>query len=137
MAYRDPVVINVSYYYAFSKLPQSPRSSGSNTSPYDEKSNPAYVASALVSSILDFRALLLDGKIEPDAGAGGVKLDMESYKWMFNACRIPAKPYDYAIKLSETDPAGSHFIVIRNNKIYQLPLFDESGKAFSLSSWQK
>lgn len=82
MAYRDSVVINVSYYYAFHKLPQSLRKSGSTTSisPHDEPSNPAFVAASLVTTILDFRALLLQGKIEPDM-MGGTKLDMESYKW--------------------------------------------------------
>ena len=76
MAYRDPVVLNVSYYYTFNRLPQST----SSADPYTEEANPAFVASSLVSTILDFRALLLQGKIEPDV-AGGQKLDMESYKW--------------------------------------------------------
>lgn len=83
MAYRDSVVINVSYYYAFHKLPQSLRkseTSSSTVSPHDEASNPAFVAASLVTTILDFRALLLQGKIEPDM-MGGTKLDMESYKW--------------------------------------------------------
>lgn len=82
MAYRDSVVINVSYYYAFHKLPQSLRKndSSSSVSPHDEPANPAFVAASLVSTILDFRALLLQGKIEPDM-MGGTKLDMESYKW--------------------------------------------------------
>lgn len=79
MAYRDPVVINVSYFYAFSRLPQS--STSSTTSPYDEQADPAYIAASLITTILDFRALLIDGKIDPDNGAGGIKLDMESYKW--------------------------------------------------------
>ena len=77
MAYRDPVVLNVSYYYGFHKLPQSLSSS---QSPHEESNNPAFVAASLVSIILDFRADLLAGKVEPDA-AGGTKLCMESYKW--------------------------------------------------------
>lgn len=77
MAYRDSVVLNVSYYYGFHKLPQS-----QNTvkKPADEQPTPSFVAASLVSTILDFRAMLLDGKVEPDM-AGGTKLCMESYKW--------------------------------------------------------
>lgn len=79
MAYRDPVVLNVSYYYGFHKLPQCSSSSSSKSS-HEETANPAFVAASLVSTILDFRADLLNGKVEPDA-AGGTKLCMESYKW--------------------------------------------------------
>lgn len=78
MAYRAPLPINVSYYYAFSRLPQS--RSSSSQDPYSEAANPAFVAASLVSSILEYRSLLLQGKIEPDT-AGGQKLCMESYKW--------------------------------------------------------
>lgn len=75
MAYRASVVLNVSYYYGFLRLPQS-----DSTTASQEQSNPIFVASTLVQTILDFRQLLLDGKIEPDT-AGGAKLCMESYKW--------------------------------------------------------
>jgi carnitine O-acetyltransferase len=81
MAYRDSVVINVSYYYAFHKLPQAlHKPHAKHVSPHDQPSNPAFVAASLVNTILDFRASLLQGKIEPDT-MGGTKLDMESYKW--------------------------------------------------------
>lgn len=56
---------------------------------------------------------------------------------MFNACRIPSKPYDYAIKLSEDDPKGAHYIVIRNNSFYKIPLFDHRGQSFSLENWHR
>ena len=79
MAYREPVVINVSYYYGFSRLPQS-RCSASKSA-YEETANPAFVAASLVDIIQDFRTLLLENKLEPDTGAGGVMLDVESYKW--------------------------------------------------------
>lgn len=56
---------------------------------------------------------------------------------MFNACRIPAKPADYAIKLREDDEKGSHFIIIRRNRYYKVPLFDEQGKKPSLQGLEK
>ena len=55
---------------------------------------------------------------------------------MFNACRIPAKPADYAIKLREDAKQGAHFIAIRNNVIYKLPLFDAQGRKYSLSAFE-
>ena len=77
-------MLNVSYYYGFHKLPQS-LDPGKNAK--KETANPAFVAASLVSTILDFRSLLLEGKIEPDM-AGGTKLCMESYKWYAIAARM-------------------------------------------------
>ena len=56
---------------------------------------------------------------------------------MFNACRIPAKPADYAIKLREDDKAGAHFIAIRQNRYYKVPLFDSQGKKPSLQALEE
>lgn len=57
---------------------------------------------------------------------------------MFNACRIPAKPADYAIKLKEDAPESAHFIVIRNNQFYKLPLWEQqTGDKYSLETLQK
>lgn len=56
---------------------------------------------------------------------------------MFNACRIPAKPADYAIKLREDANEGAHFIAIRNNNIYKLPLFNAEGSKYSLSALER
>jgi carnitine O-acetyltransferase len=53
---------------------------------------------------------------------------------MFNACRIPAKPADYAVKLREDAKEGAHFIAIRQNRYYKVPLFDSQGRKPSLQS---
>jgi carnitine O-acetyltransferase len=139
MGYRDSVVINVSYFCpslavydwselmcdgvdGFSKLPQGPNKDYS-------KDNPAFVAAGLALSSINFRDAIIKGTVTPDE-AGGVKLDMDHYKWMLNACRIPAKPLDYARKIREDDPAGDHFIVIRHNHFYKVPIH---GVSFALS----
>ena len=56
---------------------------------------------------------------------------------MFNACRIPTKPADYAVKIREDDPAGAHFVVIRNNKYYKVPLWAETGGKWSTEALQQ
>ena len=45
---------------------------------------------------------------------------MDSYKWMFNACRYPAKPSDYE-KTFDPDK-NNHIVVIRNNKFFIVDL---------------
>lgn len=78
MSYRDSVVVNVSYYYGFKRLPQAAPSSGSETS----KADPAYVAASIVETALEFRNLISQGLLEPEkVGKEGGELCMESYKW--------------------------------------------------------
>lgn len=80
MKYRDSVVVNVSYYYGFERLPQSPPSSTSATV---GESNPAYVAASIASTALEFRRLISEGVLEPEqvGKPGDGELCMESYKW--------------------------------------------------------
>ena len=48
---------------------------------------------------------------------------MDSYKFMFNACRYPAKPSDYEMTF---DPVtNNHITVIRKNKFFILDLFKD------------
>jgi carnitine O-acetyltransferase len=79
MAYRESIVVNVSYYYGFTRLPQAPPST-TTTSP--APANPAYVAASIVTTALEFRRLLVKGLLAPEpAGKDGGELCMESYKW--------------------------------------------------------
>lgn len=79
MTYRDSVVINVSYYYGFNKLPQS---SPSLPAPTVMKNDQAYVAASIAVTALEFRALIASGTLEPEkVGKGPEELCMESYKW--------------------------------------------------------
>lgn len=45
---------------------------------------------------------------------------MDSYKYMFNACRYPAKPSDYEVTFDPT--TNNHITVIRKNKFFVLDL---------------
>ncbi|GAA5866276.1 hypothetical protein JCM8547_007226 [Rhodosporidiobolus lusitaniae] len=124
MAYRDSVVVNVSYYYGFNRLPQSA------TNP-SALADPAYVVASIAKTALDFRRLIASGQLEPDLAGRtpeqGV-LCMESYKWAFNVCRVPAKGLDCAVKIAESDKEAQHFVVVKRNRFYSIPIVDEHGQ---------
>jgi len=121
MKFRESVVCNVSYYYGFSKLPQS--APGFNQSGDD----PAYVAATITYYAAHYRDKIISGQIEPDQ-AGGAKQDMAAFQWLFNACRIPEPEEDYCVKIPETDPRGDHVIAIRKNYFYKIPIVGKDGK---------
>ncbi|GAA5879903.1 hypothetical protein JCM16303_004391 [Sporobolomyces ruberrimus] len=130
MAYRDSIVINVSYYFGFNRLPQGP---SSDTNP--SQADPAYVAASIAKTALEFRRLIANGVLEPEL-AGKTKEDgelcMESYKWAFNACRIPASPSDYAVKVAENEREAQHFTIVKKNRYYSVPVCDEGGQEYSI-----
>lgn len=43
-----------------------------------------------------------------------------SYPWMFNACRIPEKPADGAIKYDADQ--NNHLVVVHNNRFWEFDL---------------
>lgn len=56
-------------------------------------------------------------------------LDMSTYKYLFNASRIPTAPSDTARKY---DPdTHNHVVVVRKNKFYEVPVVDEKGEWLS------
>ncbi|CAG8838403.1 33022_t:CDS:2, partial [Racocetra persica] len=103
--YRDPIVVNVSYFYAYK----------------DDKlrKDPATRAAAIVTAAMEFRRLVVEQQLEPEY-AKNLPLCMNSYKWMFNACRYPNKPSDFELTF---DPANNnHITVIRKNKFFIVDL---------------
>ncbi|GAA5985189.1 hypothetical protein JCM10908_002561 [Rhodotorula pacifica] len=126
MAYRDSVVVNVSYYYGYKRLPQGPEK--------EMEADPAYVAASIATTALEFRRLVTQGLLEPELAGRKPEdgeLCMESYKWAFNACRVPASPSDYAVKTREDDPAAQCFVVVKQNRFYRIPFADEQGRQYS------
>ncbi|KAI7861826.1 acyltransferase ChoActase/COT/CPT [Spinellus fusiger] len=108
MGYRDPVVIYVSYFFVYK----------------DDKLRklPAQRAAAITTAALEFKKAVLEQTLEPEY-AKGEPMCMDSYKYMFNNCRIPHKPSDYE---TQSDPlANNHVIVIRKNKFYTVPTVHE------------
>eukprot|EP00970_Alexandrium_tamarense_P018651 scaffold13358_cov198-Alexandrium_tamarense.AAC.14 len=124
---RDPVVVNVSYFFHFSDdgtLPEVPPAT---------KSLGVLRAASLLYSSAQFRQLVASGSLPYEAiGRKEPKTPLCSvaYKYMFNACRVPRKDQDsYRIY----DPAlNTHVIVACGGKFYSFDFLDESGEPLGL-----
>ncbi|XXG94257.1 Carnitine O-acetyltransferase mitochondrial [Hypoxylon texense] len=103
LSYRDPVVPYVSYFYSH----RDDR----------RRRNPAKRAAALTTAALEFKKQVDTGELEPEY-MKKLPICMDSYKWMFNASRVPAKPADYPVKYDPKD--HKHIIVIRKNQFFKV-----------------
>ncbi|KAJ1724303.1 Carnitine O-acetyltransferase mitochondrial [Coemansia biformis] len=101
MGYRDPVIPYVSYHYSFNDDPACTR--------------PAQRAARLVAGAVEFRQMIADGSLPPDMQRSA-PLCSHSYKFMFNACRIPHVPSDRC----RTAAYGGNetIIVARNGQLF-------------------
>ncbi|KAK6346828.1 Carnitine O-acetyltransferase mitochondrial [Orbilia brochopaga] len=103
LAYRDPVVPYVSYFYSYR----------------DDKKrrDPAKRAAAITTAALEFKKLTDTGALEPEY-MRKAPISMESYQWMWNCCRIPDKPADYPKKYSYEQ--HKYFVVMRKNQFFKV-----------------
>ncbi|KAH9980189.1 acyltransferase ChoActase/COT/CPT [Lactifluus volemus] len=114
MAYRDPVVVNVSYFYVHVADPvvrDAPRR-----------------AATLIKAMLPFRTLVETAQLEPEK-VRGAPLCMDSYKWLFHASRYPTIPSDTAHKFDPT--THNHIVFIRNNRFFEVQLARPDGTELS------
>ncbi|KIH86853.1 carnitine O-acetyltransferase [Sporothrix brasiliensis 5110] len=115
LAYRDPVVPYVSYFYSH----RDDR----------RRRDPSKRAAAITTAALEFKKMVDQGTLEPEY-MKGVPICMDSYKWMFNCDRIPAHPKDHAEK---HNPANyKHIVVVRNNRFYKV-LHEVDGRQLNTS----
>lgn len=102
MAWRLPVVINVSYFYAFTNETNARRKTQVGR------------AAALISATMSYRDLLVSETLPADKSRTG-KLCMHMYRYMFNSSRVPRKDEDYT---SAADHNNTRILVVRKNKFY-------------------
>jgi carnitine O-acetyltransferase len=103
LSYRDPVVPYVSYFYSH----RDDR----------RRRDPAKRAAAISTATLEFKKQVDAGTLEPEY-MKKLPICMDSYKWMFNASRVAAKPADHPIKF---DPSqNKHIIAIRKNQFFKI-----------------
>ncbi|KAI5298602.1 Carnitine O-acetyltransferase mitochondrial [Ascosphaera atra] len=104
LGYRDPVVPYVSYFYSYK----------------DDRMrrNPAKRAAAITTAALEFKKGVDSGSLEPEY-LRKEPMAMSSYQYMFNCCRIPARPADYPQKYSAAE--NQFIIAIRKNGFYKIP----------------
>ncbi|KAI1381922.1 acyltransferase ChoActase/COT/CPT [Hypoxylon crocopeplum] len=103
LSYRDPVVPYVSYFYSH----RDDR----------RRRNPAKRAAAITTAALEFKKQVDSGSLEPEY-MKKLPVCMDSYKWMFNASRVPAVPADYPVKYDPKE--HKHIIVIRKNQFFKV-----------------
>jgi carnitine O-acetyltransferase len=115
MAYRDPVVPYVSYFYSHR----------------DDKKrrNPAKRAAAMSTAVLEFKKMVDNGSLEPEY-MKKLPMAMSSYEYMFNFCRVPKKPADTGVKFPFKE--NQHIIAIRKNQFWKIP-HEINGKQLNTS----
>lgn len=109
MAYRDPVVFYVSYFFHFRDDPF--------------RRTQSLRAAAIIRAVMQFRQHWINQELEPDwAGKNGAPasypLCMNQYQYMFHSCRVPRPSSDTT---HQYDPAlFNHVLVIRKGKFYAI-----------------
>jgi carnitine O-acetyltransferase len=119
LAYRDPVVPYVSYFYSH----RDDR----------RRRDPAKRAAAMTTAVLEFKRQVDQKSLEPEY-MRKLPMAMSSYEWMFNACRIPAKPADYPVKYDAKD--NQYIIVIRKNQFFKV-YHEVSGKQLNTTELEE
>lgn len=99
-----PVVPFVSYFYSH----RDDR----------KRRDPAKRAAAITTAVLDFKKSVDEASLEPEY-MRKEPMAMSSYWWMFNACRIPARPECYPKKYSYKE--HPYIIAIRKNQFFKIP----------------
>jgi carnitine O-acetyltransferase len=109
---RDPVVVNVSYFFAFTDDPT-----------IDATGSKANIqrGAAMLFATGEFRKLVCSGQLAAEkVGKKKTPLCSAAYKYMFNACRVPRREQDsYRIY----DPSRyTHCIVARKGHFFAMEL---------------
>lgn len=109
LAYRDPVVPFVSYFFSHSH----------NLLPPALEKSQLKKATLLVNKVLEFKKLVDDQTFPPEV-IRDVPYCMNGFTYMFNNSRIPGKDVDDTIKYSQTDAENQFFVVIKHNRFYKV-----------------
>ncbi|EHL02755.1 putative Carnitine O-acetyltransferase, mitochondrial [Glarea lozoyensis 74030] len=119
IARTDPVVPYVSYFYSH----RDDR----------RRRDPSKRAAAISTAILSFKKQVDEKTLEPEY-MKKLPISMESYQWMFNACRIPAKPADFPKTYSPAE--HKHILVVRKNQFFKV-MHEVDGKQLNTSELEQ
>jgi carnitine O-acetyltransferase len=119
LTYRDPVMPYVSYFYSH----RDDR----------RRRNPVNRAAALTTAVLEFKKQVDAGTLEPEY-MRKLPISMESYQWMFNACRIPAEQKDYPVKYDPNE--HKHIVVVRKNQFFKV-MHEVNGQQLNTSELEQ
>eukprot|EP00980_Cylindrotheca_fusiformis_P026207 scaffold15514_cov129-Cylindrotheca_fusiformis.AAC.15 len=124
---RDPVVVNVSYFFSFV---DDPSVKSSVAMPNVKR------GAAIMFAAAGYRKQVITGGLPAGRfGRRDVALCSTAYKYMFNACRIPVEGQDaYWIY----DPSrNTHCIVARKGHFFSVELVDGFGNSLPLADLEK
>ncbi len=119
LSYRDPVVPYVSYFYSH----RDDR----------RRRDPSKRAAAISTAVLEFKKQVDTGTLEPEY-MKKLPISMESYQWMFNCSRIPAKPADHPLKYTPED--HKYIVAIRKNQFFKI-FHEVDGKQLNTSELEQ
>lgn len=119
LSYRDPVVPYVSYFYSY----RDDR----------RRRDPAKRAAAITTAALEFRKQVIEGTLEPEY-MKKLPISMDSYKYMFNCSRVPAKPADFPINYPPTE--NNYIVVVRKNQFWKV-IHEVGGKQLNTSELEQ
>lgn len=118
LSYRDPIIPYVSYFYSY----RDDR----------KRRDPAKRAAAISTAALEFQKLVVGRMLEPETMKGR-PMAMDSYQWMFNASRRPARPADFPV---EFEPSEHQYIIaMRKNNFFKIP-YELNGKQLNTAELQ-
>ncbi|RKO88367.1 acyltransferase ChoActase/COT/CPT [Blyttiomyces helicus] len=114
MAYRDPVVINVNYFFVFK----------------DDKRRrlPAARAASIITGALEFKNLVVSEELTPDMARNSA-LCSHQYRFMFNSTRIPKIPSD--VTRGADSKTNTHIVVLRHNQFFTFDSVHPDGRQLS------
>jgi carnitine O-acetyltransferase len=119
LAYRDPVVPYVSYFYSH----RDDR----------RRRDPAKRAAAISTAVLEFKKQVDEKSLEPEY-MKKLPMAMSSYEYMFNCCRVPAKSADYPVKYDYKE--NPFIVVIRKNQFFKV-YHEVNGKQLNTSELEQ
>ncbi|PRT54443.1 Carnitine O-acetyltransferase, mitochondrial [Wickerhamiella sorbophila] len=119
MAYRDPVVPYVSYFYSYKDDPRF--------------TQPAKRAAAIITAALKFKGLLDTKTLEPDY-MRKAPIDMELFRYLFHNCRVPEPKVDGNLEYPVS--GNEYFVVARRNRFYKVPYLTPEGRQLSTAEFE-
>jgi carnitine O-acetyltransferase len=121
---RDPVTINVSYFFHLSDDPTL-------TEPKNIKRS-----AAIMTAVASFRTQVCSGTLPAETvGKARTPLCSTAFKYMFHACRIPRREQD---SYRMYDPSHhAHCIVVRKGHFFSVDFIDSQGNALPLATLEQ
>ncbi|KAI0628030.1 carnitine acetyl transferase [Trametes polyzona] len=124
MGFRESVVVNVSYYYGFKEHPAHlPQTA-------------LHRAASIVRAAMLFREQFKLGQVPPEATKEG-PICMDSWRWMFDCCRVPGPELDWCVSHAKEGDRGrsGHVVVLHRGRVWRIDPW-QNGQLLSLEELQ-